>query len=153
MGNVDTQFMKMCKLVLNFGRKRQSCLSNNYNCVQMYFLMLLKPPKECKVMYDQGFLKCYFKNIFINLLGFPGGASGKEPACQCRYLALLDLGCSMRDLQSWLVHVAYEHLVGANGIQFPDQEQNLGRLHWELRVLATGPPEKSPKTLFKSMLK
>ena len=25
-----------------------------------------------------------FENIFILILGFPGGARGKEPACQCR---------------------------------------------------------------------
>ena len=34
-------------------------------------------------------------------------------------------------------------LVAAYGIQFPDQESNLGPLPWELRVLATGPPGKS----------
>ena len=31
----------------------------------------------------------------------------------------------------------------ACGIQFLDQESNLGPLHWELGFLATGPPEKS----------
>ena len=35
-------------------------------------------------------------------------------------------------------------LVAACGIYFPDQGSNLGRLHWELQVLATGPPGKSP---------
>ena len=29
------------------------------------------------------------------------------------------------------------------GIEFLDQDLNPGRLHWECRVLATGPPEKS----------
>ena len=36
-----------------------------------------------------------------------------------------------------------ELLVAACGIQFPDQRLNPGRLHWELRVSATGPPRKS----------
>ena len=32
----------------------------------------------------------------------------------------------------------------AGGIQFSNQGLNLGPLHWELRVPATGPPEKFP---------
>ena len=38
----------------------------------------------------------------------------------------------------WLLWVP----VVACGIQLPDQGSNLGPLHWELRVLATGPPGK-----------
>ena len=34
-------------------------------------------------------------------------------------------------------------LVAAYGIKFPDQGLNPGALHWECRVLASGPPEKS----------
>ena len=36
----------------------------------------------------------------------------------------------------------------AHGILFPDQGLNPGPLHWELGVLATGPPGKSLKFLF-----
>ena len=39
--------------------------------------------------------------------------------------------------------VTYEFLVATCGIQFPAQGLNLGPLHWELGVLATGPPGKS----------
>ena len=39
--------------------------------------------------------------------------------------------------------VACKLLVAACGIQFPDQGSNLGPLHWEHRVLATGPSGKS----------
>ena len=39
----------------------------------------------------------------------------------------------------WLSQV----LVAACGIQFPDQGLNPSPLHWELGVLATGPPGKS----------
>ena len=39
----------------------------------------------------------------------------------------------------WLCWV----LVSAYGIQLPDRGSNPGPLHWELRVSATGPPEKS----------
>ena len=35
-------------------------------------------------------------------------------------------------------------LVAVCGIQFPDQGSNPGPLHWEHRVLATGPPGKFP---------
>ena len=37
----------------------------------------------------------------------------------------------------------YELLVAACGIQFPNQGSNPGLLHWELEVLATGPPQES----------
>ena len=36
-----------------------------------------------------------------------------------------------------------ESLVAAHGIQFPDQGLSPGPLHWECRVLATGPPARS----------
>ena len=38
---------------------------------------------------------------------------------------------------------AYQLLLVAGGILFPDQERNLGPLHWEHGVLATGSPGKS----------
>ena len=38
---------------------------------------------------------------------------------------------------------AHKLLVVAFGTKFPDQELNLGPLHWELGVLAPGPPGKS----------
>ena len=40
--------------------------------------------------------------------------------------------------------MAYDLSVTACRNQFPDQVWNLGPLHWECRVLATRPPEKSP---------
>ena len=46
-----------------------------------------------------------------------------------------------------IVHLCYDMwdlFVVACGIQFPDQGSNLQPLHWEHRVLATGPPAKSP---------
>ena len=42
---------------------------------------------------------------------------------------------------------ACELLVAACGTKFPDWELTPGRLHWEHRVLASGPPEKSPSLL------
>ena len=41
--------------------------------------------------------------------------------------------------------IIYPHqvLVGSCGVYFPDQGSNLGPLHWECGVLATGPPGKS----------
>ena len=41
-----------------------------------------------------------------------------------------------------------ELLVAAYGILFPDQGLTPGPLHWEFRVLATGPPGKSLNSLF-----
>ena len=38
---------------------------------------------------------------------------------------------------------AWEHLAEACGLWFPDQGLNPDPLHWECRVLATGPPGKS----------
>ena len=54
-------------------------------------------------------------------------------------LASLDLSCGTKDIGS---------LVATYGIQFPDQGSNLGTLHWESGVLATGPPGKSLLTGF-----
>ena len=39
--------------------------------------------------------------------------------------------------------VAFELLVATCGIYFPDQGSNQCLLHWESRILATGPPERS----------
>ena len=60
------------------------------------------------------------------------------------YLALLglstqDLRCHMWDL----LVVACRIFVAACEVQFPDQGQNTGPLHWEHGVLTTGPPGKS----------
>ena len=49
------------------------------------------------------------------------------------YLAVLGLSCDMWDLLS----------CGMQGL-VPDQGMNLDTLHWEYRVLATGPPVKTP---------
>ena len=47
-----------------------------------------------------------------------------------------------------LLVVTWRLLVAACGIQFPDEGLNLGRLHWERGVLATGPPVKSQARAF-----
>ena len=53
---------------------------------------------------------------------------------------LVELGLSCR---TWDILVtACELLVEASGLQFSDQGWNLGLLHWERGVLATGPLEK-----------
>ena len=60
------------------------------------------------------------------------------------YLAVLGLSYGIWDLQSLLQHQDFQlwhaDLVVACGIQFPDQGSKLCALHWEHRVLATGPP-------------
>ena len=55
------------------------------------------------------------------------------------YLAAPGLSCGIQDLQLW--HAG--SIVAACTIQFPDQGSNPGPLHWECRVLPTGPPGKS----------
>ena len=66
------------------------------------------------------------------------------------------LSCSTQDLQSSLQHVeslvvACKLLVVAWGIQFPNQGSNPGPLHWEHRVLASGPLGKSPSFKAKAL--
>ena len=51
-----------------------------------------------------------------------------------------------------LLVLAHEPLVAACGIYFPDKGLNPGPWHWELVVLATGPPGKSPYKAFKTTL-
>ena len=55
------------------------------------------------------------------------------------YLSALGLNCSLWDFE---VEVC-ELLVVACRIYFPDQESNLGPLHWAQEILATGPPGNS----------
>ena len=49
----------------------------------------------------------------------------------------------------WVLGVAWELSVVAQGTQCPDQELNQGSQHWEGRVLASGPPGKSHLQAFK----
>ena len=58
----------------------------------------------------------------------------------------VDLSCSLRDLS----HVACKLWFVACEILFPDQESNWGPLHWEHRVLSTGPPGKSRSNFWPS---
>ena len=51
------------------------------------------------------------------------------------------LGVSALKKKIWLCWV----IVAVCGIQFPNQELNLGPRHWECGVTATGLPEKSPR--------
>ena len=50
------------------------------------------------------------------------------------YLIVLGRSCSVRGPWDLLV------LAAAHEVLFPDQGLNLGPLHWERGVLATGPP-------------
>ena len=61
------------------------------------------------------------------------------------YLPAPGLGCSMLDIE--LRHANFQ--LQACQIQFPDQGWNLGPLHQEHRVLATGPPGKYRKKSWK----
>ena len=61
-------------------------------------------------------------------------------------LRIFNLRCGMWNLRLWhsgFLAVAFIRLVAACGIWFPAQGSNTGPLHWECRVLATGPPGKS----------
>ena len=62
----------------------------------------------------------------------------RERQCTVSLLLFaLSLNCGTQDLL-----VACGHLVAACKIDFPGQGLNPGPLHWELRVLTTGPPRK-----------
>ena len=56
------------------------------------------------------------------------------------HLAVLSLLCGTRDLDLWHMNSQLWH-VGASSLT---RDQIPGLLHWELGVLATGPPGKSP---------
>ena len=71
------------------------------------------------------------------------------------YLAVPGLSCSTQDLQFSLWHagslaVPCKLLVAGWGISFPDQGLNQGPVHWERRVLATGPPGSSTICSFRN---
>ena len=56
------------------------------------------------------------------------------------YLVAPGLSCGSPAAQFWHANSQLQH---ACGIQFPDQGSNPAPLHWERRVLTTGPPGKS----------
>ena len=62
--------------------------------------------------------------------------------------------CWRRTFSFFLIFIILIYLaalglkVESGGIQFSDQEWNLCPLHWERRVLATGPPGKSQDVNF-----
>ena len=65
-------------------------------------------------------------------------------------LEIFNLCCGIRDFFFFLV-ASCELLVVACGIYFPNQRLNPGPLHWEQRVLATGPPTQPLYPLFKNL--
>ena len=79
-----------------------------------------------------------FKKIFICLFG-------------CGVLALACRIFFQLQQEESLV-AACKLLVAAYGIQFPNQAVNPGPPHWEGRILATGPPGKSPSLLFNGLI-
>ena len=58
---------------------------------------------------------------------------------------ILDLHCGTWDLYLHHVNSQLQHV----GSSSPDQGLNLGLLHWEHRILAAGPPGKSPRVSFR----
>ena len=58
-------------------------------------------------------------------------------------MAALGLSCG-----TWIFVATFQLLVVACGVSFPDQGSNPGPLHWECRVLTTGPPGKSLHGIF-----
>ena len=103
--------------------------------------------------------KCFCMNLFKKLSGSCAyRICGSLVSCVCMrshsfsllkkilciYLSASGLSCRMQGL----LVAAFELLVATCGIQFPDQGSNRGRLHWELRVLATGLPGKAQRSLF-----
>lgn len=65
------------------------------------------------------------------------------------YLAAPGLSCHMWGLRLWHADSSLQPC----GIQFPNQELNLGPLHWEHGPPATGPPGKSPNFFKKAKKK
>ena len=57
---------------------------------------------------------------------------------------IFDLSCGMRDISV----KACKLLVAACAVYFPDKGSNPSPLHWECRILTTGPPGRSQETGF-----
>ena len=65
------------------------------------------------------------------------------PALEGEVLTAKPPGKSVCLFKRYLFIWLHQVFLAAYGIQFPDQALNLGLLHWEHRVLATGPSGKS----------
>ena len=65
--------------------------------------------------------------------------------CVCMHACMYIFGHVRSQLhQVGSLVAACELLVVTRGVCFPDQGSTSGSQHWECRVLATGPPGKSP---------
>ena len=90
-------------------------------------------PWDCRrVKYDLVTKKTKNKGVLIGILhlGCPGSCLQHSGSFQLKCV----------NSQLWHTNSSLHPF----GIQFPDQELNLGRLYWECGVLATGPPGKPP---------
>ena len=68
--------------------------------------------------------------------------------CLCftfNFLRLLNINYLFKYFHFLIFIWLYQVLAAACGIQFPDQGMNVGPLHWEHAVLATGAPRKCLK--------
>ena len=87
----------------------------------------------------QGVTKCQTQLNPLSMLGLSCCTQGL-------WFSLWHVDLCVCVFQLWHVEslvVTYELLVATCGIKFPEQGLNPGLLHWELGVLATGPPGKS----------
>ena len=83
--------------------------------------------------------------------GYPLQYSGLENSMDCIVSGVAKSRTRLNDFHctSVFTYLAMLVLVATFGIRFPDQGLNPCPLHWEVRVLATGPPGKSQHSVLK----
>ena len=144
------------------GLQSSSCTLNLSSLILFlnFFLKKRKDDLQCRVSVrcmPQGIRFTYtWKYIFLPFqILFPYRLienteysslwSTVSPCCSCTFIFIyLFIFKSLFIWLCWVLLVACSVSVAACGILFPDQGSNPGPLHWELWVLSTGPPGKSP---------
>ena len=93
----------------------QLCECNYASCGELAIVSVLPRLTLCVRMCSL----CSRKYDCAECMGFPGGASGKEPACQCK----------RRGFEPWVKKIVRGH---GNPLQYSCLEKPLGRGAWQV---------------------
>ena len=111
-------------IVKNKGKVSYYDVHDRMSVLQLW-TSLLPPSSGTSSLYTRLF--CVYVLPALSLLGFPGGASGKEPACQCRRCKRLNSG-----LHQWVRNVRWRR--AWQPLQYSCLEKSMDRGAWQITV-------------------
>ena len=134
--------------------KEDECVWGNRSGRKPEWLSAGRDKKVVQVRQDRYLQTAAAMHIMLAMLRIQKKNNNWPFLCLFAWLhQVLAAACWMFDLHLWhagSLAMACERSVAACELQLPDQGSNPGPLNWEHRVLATGPPGKSPGCWFLS---